>query len=158
MKRPEILDTAKKMVCGDRETDYGRPESNFSVIADLWSAYKGVKFSALDVAMMMTLLKLGRIKTGTAKNDSFVDAAGYIACGGEIATEEKSSTVGTPAILCCDHDWESCGASSAGLAYRCRKCGATKVLPPYAPTATTATTRAVGEATAATGGSHGDET
>ena len=35
MTRPEILDTAKKCVCGDREQDYGSPENNFTVIANL---------------------------------------------------------------------------------------------------------------------------
>ena len=85
MKRADILDTAKKCVCGERETDYGKPENNFQVIADLWSAYYGKTFSSLDVAMMMSLLKIARIKSGTATEDSFIDAAGYIACGGEIA-------------------------------------------------------------------------
>ena len=85
MTRPEILDTAKKCVCGQREQDYGSPEDNFQIIADLWSAYYGAEFTSLDVAMMMTLLKIARIKSGTATDDSFVDAAGYIACGGEIA-------------------------------------------------------------------------
>lgn len=83
MKRPDILDTAKKFVCGQREQDYGSPENNFQVIADLWTAYYGQKFTALDVAMM-TLLKVARIRSGMATEDSFVDAAGYIACGGEI--------------------------------------------------------------------------
>ena len=87
MTRPEILDTAKHMVCGQREEDYGTPENNFQIIADLWSAYYGAKFTALDVSMMMTLLKIARIRTGRTKPDSFVDAAGYIACGGEIACE-----------------------------------------------------------------------
>ncbi len=89
MTRPEILDTAKKMVCGQREQDYGTPENNFQFIADLWSAYYGTEFTAQDVAMMMTLLKIARIKTGTATDDSFVDAAGYIACGGEIAANNR---------------------------------------------------------------------
>lgn len=87
MTRTEVLETANKMVTGQREKEYGAVENNFACIAELWSAYKDVDITPLDVAMMMTLLKLGRIKTGTAKNDSFVDAAGYIACGGEIATE-----------------------------------------------------------------------
>lgn len=29
MKREEILDAAKRCVCGDREKDYGSPENNF---------------------------------------------------------------------------------------------------------------------------------
>lgn len=90
MNRPEILDTAKKCVCGQREQDYGSPENNFQIIAKLWTAYYGHEFNPLDVAMMMSLLKIARIRTGTATEDSFVDAAGYIACGGEIATGEKS--------------------------------------------------------------------
>lgn len=86
MTRPEILQKAEQCVCGLREDDYGSPENNFQTIADLWSAYKGTKFTATDVAMMMSLLKIARIKTGTATADSFVDLAGYAACGGEIAT------------------------------------------------------------------------
>ena len=92
MNRPEILDAAKKCVCGQREQDYGSPENNFQVIADLWTAYYGQKFTPLNVAMMMTLLKIGRIRSGTATDDSFVDAAGYIACGGEIASQRKDVT------------------------------------------------------------------
>ena len=91
MTRPEILDNAIKCVCGKREQDYGSPENNFQIIADLWSAYYGHKFTAVDVAMMMTLLKIARIRTGTATEDSFVDAAGYIACGGEIAAQKKEN-------------------------------------------------------------------
>lgn len=56
MKRADILHTAEKCVCGQREQDYGSPENNFQIIADFWSVYKGVKFSASDVAMMMALL------------------------------------------------------------------------------------------------------
>ena len=48
-----------------------------------------MSFTSLDVAMMMTLLKVARIRSGTATDDSFVDAAGYIACGGEIAADKK---------------------------------------------------------------------
>ena len=38
MKREETLDRAKQCVCGLREDDYGSPENNFQVIANLWSA------------------------------------------------------------------------------------------------------------------------
>lgn len=88
MKRAEILDMAKKCVCGQREQDYGKPENNFQIIADLWNAYLGFSpdspISSVDVAMMMALMKIARICTGTATEDSFVDLAGYAACGGEI--------------------------------------------------------------------------
>lgn len=90
MKRAEVLRTAEKMVCGHREQDYGIPEDNFFKIAELWSAYFGHDFTAFDVAMMMALMKIGRISTGTATNDSFVDAIGYLACGAEIKGDERN--------------------------------------------------------------------
>lgn len=83
--RAEILDAAKKIVTGDREKQYGSPEDNFSVIARLWSTYAGREFTPVDVAMMMTLLKVARIKTGHYKADSYIDACGYLACAAEIA-------------------------------------------------------------------------
>lgn len=89
MNRPEILDKAKECVCGQREQDYGSPENNFQKIANLWNAYigeNGVIFTPVDVAMMLGLLKIARIKTGVGTADSFVDLAGYAACGGEIVT------------------------------------------------------------------------
>ena len=89
MTRPEILQKAETCVCGHREQEYGSPENNFQTIADLWRAYKGVDFTAVDVAMMMALLKIARIQSGTATEDSFVDLAGYAACGGEIATDNN---------------------------------------------------------------------
>ncbi|MDO5549285.1 MAG: DUF6378 domain-containing protein [Eubacteriales bacterium] len=90
MRRAEILQTAETCVCGQREQDYGTPEDNFSSIASLWGAYLGVQLTAEDVAMLMCLFKIGRIKTGTGTADSFVDLAGYAACGGEIVTEKKN--------------------------------------------------------------------
>ena len=92
MKREEILDAAKRCVCGDREQDYGRPEKNFELIAALWADYLqglGVNIDFLepyDVAAMLALLKIARIATGHAKEDNWIDLAGYAACGGEIET------------------------------------------------------------------------
>ena len=84
--RADILDRAKAIVTGEREKQYGKPEDNFAIIAELWGTYTGYKFSPVDVAMMMALLKVARIKTGVGTVDSFVDLAGYAACAGEIAT------------------------------------------------------------------------
>lgn len=88
MTREEILNKAKQCVCGQREQDYGTPESNFQLIADLWNDYLYQDFkkviSPTDVAMMMALLKIARIRNGGGTGDSFVDLAGYAACGGEI--------------------------------------------------------------------------
>lgn len=92
MNRPEILDNAKKCVCGQRQQDYGTPENNFERIAALWNAYLGEAIvDAVDVAMLLALLKVARIKTGAGTDDSFVDLAGYAACAGEIAAERRKA-------------------------------------------------------------------
>lgn len=89
MTRSEILQKAEAIVTGERQQNYGTPEDNFKRIASLWNAYKGDDlFDAVDVAMMMALLKIARISTGTQTEDSFVDLAGYAACGGEISSNQ----------------------------------------------------------------------
>ena len=85
MTRTEILDKAKECVTGRRDQDYGRPEDNFGMIADLWSTYLDHDIKTVDVAIMMALLKIARIRNGGGSGDSFVDLAGYAACAGEIA-------------------------------------------------------------------------
>lgn len=92
LTRADILRKAEKCVCGQRETDYGTPEDNFETIAELWETYLGracvdeaggVYINANDVAMMMALLKIARIAAGGGKADSWIDLAGYAACGAE---------------------------------------------------------------------------
>lgn len=91
MTRTEILDRAKRIVVGDREQDYGSPEDSFQTCADLWEAYISHcgchPISAKDVAVMLALLKIARIAQGHAKEDNWVDLAGYAACGGEIESD-----------------------------------------------------------------------
>ena len=96
LTRAAVLEKARACVCGEREQDYGSPEDSFGCIAELWEAYLRaaciapdavVTVTPTDVAMMMALLKIARVGTsfvgGTA--DSFVDLAGYAACGAECA-------------------------------------------------------------------------
>ena len=91
LTRADILHAAEKCVCGQRETDYGTPEDNFETIAELWEAYLNkactrgvnVRVEAKDVAVMMALLKIARIAAGGGKADSWIDLAGYAACGAE---------------------------------------------------------------------------
>lgn len=93
--RESILDAAKQCVCTDREGQYGSPEDNFATIAKMWSEYlravagKEIEVSAHDVAAMMSLLKIARIATGAPKADSWIDLAGYAACGGEIQANQR---------------------------------------------------------------------
>lgn len=94
LTRAEVLHRAEQCVCGQREQDYGTPEDNFETIAEFWKTYLSracvdeegcVYIDATDVAMMMALLKIARIAGGSGTRDSFIDLAGYAACGGECA-------------------------------------------------------------------------
>lgn len=89
VKREELLEKARICVCGEREQDYGTPEDNFGLIADLWSDYLQTQIDGRDVAAMMILLKAARIATSPrgGTDDTWVDIAGYAACGAEIGGE-----------------------------------------------------------------------
>lgn len=102
MNREEILAQAKTCVCGDREQDYGNPENTFDIIARLWATYlRGKRSNSSngdiyiypeDVANMMALLKIARIATGRFKEDSYIDACGYMACAAECAGGRNDCT------------------------------------------------------------------
>lgn len=86
MTRRKLLEKAAAIVCEDRNQQYGHPENNFRHIADLWTAYLDEFITPTDVACMLALLKLARIKaTNGQSSDSWTDLAGYAACGSEIA-------------------------------------------------------------------------
>ena len=85
--RSKILSTARSYITRDRQADHGDAEDNFSRIAGYWSLHTGVTLTATDVAVMMALLKVARIKQNPQHVDNWVDGAGYFACGGEIANQ-----------------------------------------------------------------------
>lgn len=95
MTKKEILESAANCVCRSREEAHGSPENNFACIAAMWNAYLYRKSGCIndlngaDVAAMCALLKLSRIAGGNASEDSWVDLAGYAACGGEIDTNNE---------------------------------------------------------------------
>jgi hypothetical protein len=76
-------------VLRDRNSTYGKPEDCFDMIAGLWTAYLGEWITAMDVSMMMALLKVARAKANPQHGDSFIDIAGYAACGAELAPVVK---------------------------------------------------------------------
>lgn len=91
-QREAILTEAHTTIVGSREDTYGAPFENFGAIADYWSTHLGSRLASpvtrADVACMLTLLKLSRLRTTPDHHDSWVDAAGYAALGGEVSNEE----------------------------------------------------------------------
>lgn len=88
-----VLETALQTVA-DRGVPYGGVEDNFRRIANLWNAHLENRFTefaphleAADVAMMMILMKIARLAHAPSHADSWVDVAGYAACGGEIGAK-----------------------------------------------------------------------
>ena len=88
--RGSILDTAKQYVDTDRANEHGDMEDNFQRIAAYWNTHLGLisYIKDTDVAVMMTLLKVARIHSNTTNADNWIDAAGYMACGGELAGKD----------------------------------------------------------------------
>lgn len=84
MNRSDILDAAKQYVTVDRAATHGDAESNFGLISSYWSAHLDVNVTAHDVAVMMALFKLARMKSNPAHIDSAQDLCGYGAIAGEL--------------------------------------------------------------------------
>lgn len=107
MTRAELLNAALDAV-NRRPKAYGPPERNFDRIASLWQAYFDGKhepgsfvsetcFTAVDVACMMVLMKVARIEETPDHDDSWIDIAGYAACGSECAAGPVIEHEPTPA-------------------------------------------------------------
>lgn len=87
MNRSDILKAADQCVTVDRAATHGDAESSFGLIAAYWSAHLDTPVSAQDVAAMMALFKLARMKGNPAHTDNAVDACGYAAIAGELGAE-----------------------------------------------------------------------
>lgn len=92
--RAQFLDEVKKLVCEDRNVTHGDAEDNFRVIALLWNVYLknsdgGEELDNKDVAIMMGLFKISRLMTNVNNIESWLDLAGYAACGGGIVKKNN---------------------------------------------------------------------
>jgi hypothetical protein len=94
-----LLDRAKNAVA-DRGLNYGKPEDNFTRIARRWVVHIKNRFNidvpldAISVAIMCDDLKSARLENTPDHLDSWVDKAGYAACGANIAANEPLSEAG----------------------------------------------------------------
>lgn len=91
-KREEILQAALQCVMKDRQATHGKPENSFADIAHLWSWFTGHTFTPYEVAVMMSLMKMARIKGNPDHEDSKTDLAGYIAIAAELKSTDSSLT------------------------------------------------------------------
>lgn len=95
MNREELLDTAKKIVSGDRQRDYGELRNNFDACAALWKAWLNSRFGveidieAEDVAVMNIMIKIARLGNNIVYQDGWLDIAGYAALGSELIEDSK---------------------------------------------------------------------
>ena len=93
--RGAVLDEAKALITGDRNSQYGPPTQDFIRTANMASAFgfevNGKSLQSYHVAVFMMILKVSRLAWNPAKRDSWVDAAGYSACGLECSLEEAKN-------------------------------------------------------------------
>jgi len=94
MKATEILKLAGKTLTGNRHKQYGDFEYNLAVNSILWEGYQEHHVDPVDVAVMMALFKINRIRANKEHLDSYVDAIAYLAAAAEIsqAVSESSSS------------------------------------------------------------------
>jgi len=95
----EVLSKALELTGGDRAKTHGDKRQNHQNIANLWNAYLGIAadadtigvltrpLTAADVATLMCLLKIARMKSGTFNLDNFIDLAGYAGVAAECSDE-----------------------------------------------------------------------
>jgi len=76
MTDPTIAVDALRLVDEDRQEKYGDYDKNMQRIAEMWSGFLGTDISAMDVALMMVLVKISRSKAGYAR-DNAVDGVAY---------------------------------------------------------------------------------
>lgn len=92
MKAKDFLKKAEKTLNQDRQAQYGNFHYNLELTSVLWEGYAESPMDAVDVALMMALFKINRIRANKNHTDSFVDAIAYIAAAAEIASQASSSS------------------------------------------------------------------
>lgn len=91
-----ILQEAERIINGDRAEQYGDAAESFADIAKRWTIELEDRLSApvtaLDVARMMTQLKMSRSRSSYHR-DSYVDGAGYLGLTDRLVDTVKAETV-----------------------------------------------------------------
>ena len=102
--RADLLKAALDVV-EKRGLTYGKPENNFKRIATFWTDYLidrqsmvdgSMLIGETDVAAMMVLMKIARLMEKPDHYDSWLDLAGYAACGAEVSGAKAPDAVKPP--------------------------------------------------------------
>ena len=83
MKPDVVLKNAAALV-GERGADYGGIENNFSHIASVANTMLDLNLTAFDIAIIMTAVKVARIRQSPYKEDNYLDAINYLAFAHEL--------------------------------------------------------------------------
>ena len=90
MNRADVLQAAKEAV-ESRGKAYAPPNGNFRRIAALWEPILGIPVEPHEVALCLAALKIARLVEADGDHpDSWIDLAGYAACGAEVTTEDDN--------------------------------------------------------------------
>ncbi|MCK5602219.1 hypothetical protein KAR91_10130 [Candidatus Pacearchaeota archaeon] len=128
MNRQECLDEALVIVHADRSSNYGEPEDNFGDIAAYWTTYlrkklkRDIFLTTADVAIMSALIKVSRLQNTPGHEDSWIDLAGYAACGAQCATEVKEPE-SLPILMMCGCPLTIKNLVERGSDLYCANCG-----------------------------------
>ena len=103
MKRDEVLDTVKNIICKERNNQHGEPENTFPIIAENWTGYlrnvgllsADQELKAYQVAEMMANFKECRHSVNPDHTDNRIDQIGYLALSIELRELEASKQVAT---------------------------------------------------------------
>ena len=88
-----VLDEAKRITGGSRQSDYGHPADDFARTAKMWTGIlagklrDGAEVSPMDVPLCMIAVKLAR-QAHRHKRDNLVDIAGYARTAAMVAGDE----------------------------------------------------------------------
>ncbi|NMC48202.1 MAG: hypothetical protein GYA47_02040 [Desulfovibrio sp.] len=73
----DLLDEAKQIITGERQDAYGAPEDSFALIGSLWGSYLGISITPREVADLMILFKVARLRGQKPTRDTYRDVCGY---------------------------------------------------------------------------------
>jgi hypothetical protein len=83
------LETAQKLVGGDRQKVYGHPLKDFTKTAKIWSAILDMDVTPKQVALCMIGVKISRLVQSPHHEDTMVDIAGYLQTYWMVIEEEE---------------------------------------------------------------------